>query len=75
MAKRIATKTEASAAAPKTRSRRKSQPPISSAPRRAASHEDIARRAFELYQSRGADDGHDMHDWLRAESELAARAS
>jgi HSP20 family molecular chaperone IbpA len=30
----------------------------------------IARRAYELYKSRGGDDGHDKEDWLRAEAEL-----
>jgi len=31
---------------------------------------DIARRAFELYCARGCEDGHDIQDWLQAESEL-----
>ena len=30
----------------------------------------IARRAFEILESRGGLPGHDMEDWLRAESEL-----
>lgn len=30
----------------------------------------ISRRAFELFQSRGAVPGYDKEDWLRAESEL-----
>ena len=30
----------------------------------------IARRAFELFETRGGSPGHDMEDWLRAESEL-----
>ena len=34
------------------------------------SHEEIARRAFELYEERGAEPGHEMRDWLDAESEL-----
>lgn len=37
-------------------------------------HEAIARRAFELYLSRGAEHGHDMNDWLRAEQELCQPA-
>lgn len=32
--------------------------------------EDIRRRAYELYEQRGKNDGHDVDDWLRAESEL-----
>jgi hypothetical protein len=31
--------------------------------------EQIRRRAFELYEERGRDDGHDLADWLQAESE------
>ena len=30
----------------------------------------IAQRAFEIYQSRGGSDGQDMDDWLQAEREL-----
>jgi hypothetical protein len=33
--------------------------------------EHIRRRAYELYEERGRDDGHEMDDWLLAESELA----
>jgi DUF2934 family protein len=32
--------------------------------------EQIRRRAFELYELRGREDGHDQDDWLQAESEL-----
>lgn len=39
---------------------------------RAPSHDEIARRAFELFVARGQSDGSDVSDWLRAESELAA---
>jgi hypothetical protein len=31
----------------------------------------IRRRAFELYELRGREEGHDLDDWLQAESELA----
>lgn len=30
----------------------------------------IARRAFELFETRGREHGHDWEDWFRAESEL-----
>ncbi|HEV2521396.1 MAG TPA: Hsp20 family protein [Candidatus Acidoferrales bacterium] len=30
----------------------------------------VARRAFELFETRGGSPGHDLGDWLRAESEL-----
>jgi len=33
-------------------------------------HEAIARRAYEIYLSRGAGDGLDLEDWLQAECEL-----
>jgi hypothetical protein len=33
--------------------------------------EQIRRRAYELYEQRGRDDGHELDDWLLAESELA----
>jgi len=32
----------------------------------------IAARAYEIYLERGATPGDPMHDWLRAEHELAA---
>jgi len=38
--------------------------------RRPVTDEEIAARAFELYCERGAEDGHDLDDWLRAEMEL-----
>jgi HSP20 family protein len=34
------------------------------------SHDSIARRAFEIYDNNGRWLGHDLEDWLRAESEL-----
>ena len=33
--------------------------------------EQIRRRAYELYEQRGRDDGHELDDWLLAKSELA----
>ncbi len=32
----------------------------------------IAVRAYELYQERGACDGHDLDDWLQAEQTILA---
>jgi len=32
--------------------------------------EQVRRRAFDLYEQRGREDGHDLDDWLQAESEL-----
>jgi hypothetical protein len=31
---------------------------------------DVARRAYDLYLSRGREHGHDAEDWLQAEREL-----
>jgi hypothetical protein len=33
----------------------------------------IQRRAYDLYEQRGREDGWDLDDWLRAESELAQK--
>jgi hypothetical protein len=35
--------------------------------------EQIRRRAYELYEQRGRDEGHELGDWLRAQSELTQR--
>jgi HSP20 family molecular chaperone IbpA len=35
----------------------------------------IARRAHELFEARGREHGHDLEDWLRAESELQCPVS
>jgi outer membrane protein TolC len=32
--------------------------------------EQIRRRAYELYEQRGREDGRDLDDWLQAESEV-----
>jgi hypothetical protein len=33
-------------------------------------HDEIARYAYELYLSRGAEDGRDLENWLEAERQL-----
>ncbi|HLK93887.1 MAG TPA: DUF2934 domain-containing protein [Polyangia bacterium] len=43
-----------------------------SAAKAPPSHEEIARRAYELYLERGGEHGHDAQDWAQAESELGA---
>ena len=35
--------------------------------------EQVRRRAFDLYEQRGREDGHDLDDWLLAESELVQK--
>jgi hypothetical protein len=42
--------------------------------RRSPAHDEIAQLAFNLYESRGRQDGHDVEDWLRAEEELGRYA-
>ena len=32
--------------------------------------DEIRRRAHQLYEQRGREDGHDVEDWLRAEEEI-----
>ena len=34
--------------------------------------DDVARRAYELFQERGSAPGRELDDWLRAEGELKA---
>ena len=38
----------------------------------AASEQEIRRRAYEIYLERGAQPGHELEDWLQAETELTA---
>ena len=42
---------------------------------RQIDEERIARRAYEIYESRGRADGHADDDWFQAVSEYAARQS
>ena len=37
--------------------------------------DEIAARAYEIYQSRGGTDGADLDDWLQAERELRSSES
>ena len=38
--------------------------------RATVEHHHIAQRAYDLYEQRGRQDGHDLEDWLKAEREL-----
>jgi hypothetical protein len=38
----------------------------------ASNEEQIAQRAYELWQQRGGDHGNDRADWLQAEQEIVA---
>jgi len=33
----------------------------------------IRLRAYQLYETRGREDGHELEDWLRAEEEIASK--
>lgn len=37
--------------------------------------ENIRSRAYELYEERGREEGHDLDDWLRAEEEVTRKAT
>jgi DUF2934 family protein len=37
--------------------------------------EEIRKRAYELFEARGREEGHDLDDWFRAEKELTCRKS
>lgn len=50
---------------------RETPQPIRHAPQNM--EEAIRSRAYELYEQRGHDDGHDIDDWLRAEEEVRQR--
>jgi hypothetical protein len=39
----------------------------------APTHEEIAKRSYELFLERGGEHGHADADWARAEAELLAR--
>jgi hypothetical protein len=38
-------------------------------------HEEIEKRAYEIYLRRGGEDGRDLEDWFAAEQELAQERS
>ena len=43
---------------------------VESQPSATITQQEIAQRAYALYEARGREDGHDMDDWLEAEREL-----
>jgi hypothetical protein len=45
--------------------------PVTSALRNSPTHEQIARRAYEIFLARGSTPGNPEHDWLQAERELS----
>ena len=53
------------------RERRKTTDTAAQGSSSTPSHEDIARRAHEIWQERGSEPGHELDHWLEAEKELA----
>jgi hypothetical protein len=43
-------------------------------PLKSVTHDEIARRAYEIFETRGRQHGRDLDDWLRAERELYRQA-
>ena len=43
--------------------------------RERPSQDEIARLAYQLYETRGRQDGQDVNDWLSAEQELTRQLS
>jgi hypothetical protein len=41
---------------------------------RVITKDDVARRAYDLFLSRGGAEGHDVEDWLEAERQLGAES-
>lgn len=51
------------------------QPPMSARKQKAnpeEMRERIERRAYEIYEQRGREDGRELEDWLRAEQEVTS---
>ena len=44
--------------------------PIATIPDPTEREEQIRRRAYELYETRGRADGYELDDWLHAEAEI-----
>ena len=45
---------------------------VTSDPQELELEHQIRLRAYELYEARGCDDGHDLEDWLRAKEEITS---
>jgi len=46
---------------------------VTSEPQELELEHQISLRAYELYEARGSEDGHDLEDWLRAEEEITEK--
>ena len=54
---------------------KKSPATVTSEPQELELEHQIRLRAYELFEARGREDGHDIEDWLQAETELTKRRS
>jgi len=45
---------------------------VTSEPQELELEHQIRLRAYELYEARGREDGHDVEDWLRAKEEITS---
>ena len=54
--------------------KRKAPTPITAVPQKNI-EERIRRRAYELYEERGREEGHALDDWLQAEAEITGKAA
>ena len=52
---------------------KKSPAPVTSEPHELALEHQIRLRAYELYEARGREDGHELEDWFSAKEELAIK--
>ena len=53
--------------------RKKSPTAVTSEPDERDLERQISMRAYELYEARGREDGHEQEDWLRAEEEIKSK--
>ncbi len=49
---------------------KKSPATVTSDPQDIELEDQIRLRAYELYEARGREDGHELEDWLRAKEEI-----
>ena len=49
----------------------KASKPTKAAAKAAPSHDEIAKRSYELFLARGGEHGHAEQDWLQAERDLS----
>jgi len=66
------TKTKTTKSAPTAADR---APKTSTRPPATVTAERITQRAYDLYRARGCVHGHDVDDWLQAESELKSSST